>query len=122
MAEQKGPRRGVGKEQFWRRIVEGHRGSRQSVREWCDRHGVSEPSFYAWRRELAKRDAAAREPALMPVTITSSLPRAAAPLEIAWPGGVVVRVPCGCDVQVLRETLQVLRSLDERLDEEAERC
>lgn len=122
MAEPKRPRRGKGKEPFWRRIVEGHRGSRQSVRQWCDRHGVSEPSFYAWRRELAKRDAVAREPALMPVTITPALPQTAAPLEIAWPGGVVVRVPCGCNAQLLRETLQALRSLDELVDEEAESC
>jgi transposase-like protein len=99
-----------GKERFWRQIVEGHQGSQQTVREWCDRHSVSEPSFYAWRRELAKRDAARSEAALLPVTITSaSLP---APVEIAWPGGVVVRVSAGCDMQLLRETLRVLQSLD----------
>lgn len=109
MAAQKKPRRSEGKEQFWRRIVVGHRGSRQSVREWCDRHGVSEPSFYAWRRELAKRDAR-NEASLLPVMITSaSLP---APVEIAWPGGVVVRVSAGCDMPLLRETLRVLQSLD----------
>jgi hypothetical protein len=110
MAAQKGPQRSAGKEQFWRRIVEGHSVSRGSVREWCDEHGVSEPSFYAWRRELAKRDADRGRPALLPVTITSSA--AQAPLEICWPNGVVVRVPAGCDLQLLRGALEVMRSLD----------
>ena len=108
MATQRGPRRSEGKEQFWRRIVDGHSKSQQSVREWCDRHGVSEPSFYAWRRELGKRDAVPSEPALLPVTIRSL----AVPIEIAWPGGVLVRVSASCDLQLLRQTLQVLRSLD----------
>ena len=109
MAAQKGPQRSAGKEQFWRRIVEGHAGSQKSVREWCDRHRVSEPSFYAWRRELAKRDVA-RQPALLPVTITSSAVQA--PLEICWPSGIVVRVPAGSDLQLLRGVLEVMRSLD----------
>jgi transposase-like protein len=110
MAAQRGPRRSEGKEQFWRRIVEGHAGSQESVRKWCDRHGVSEPSFYAWRRELAKRDAAHDKGTLLPVTITPSL--ACVPVEICWPDGVVVRVSSGCDLQLLGETLRLLRSLD----------
>ena len=110
MAVQRGPRRSEGKEQFWRRIVEGHSKSGASVRDWCDRHGVSKPSFYAWRRELAKRDAGGGRLALLPVTITSSA--AQAPLEICWPDGVVVRVPAGCDLQLLRGALEVMRSLD----------
>ena len=114
MAAQKGPQRSAGKEQFWRRIVEGHADSQESVREWCDRHGVSEPSFYAWRRELAKRDAGRNRPALLPVTITSSA--AQAPLEICWPDGVVVRVPAGCSLQLLRGALEVLRSLGEETE------
>jgi hypothetical protein len=35
-----------------------------------------------------------------------------APLEICWPDGVVVRVPAGCDLQLLRGALEVMRSLD----------
>ena len=110
MAAQKGPQRSAGKERVWRRIVEGHSKSGASVRAWCDQHGVSEPSFYAWRRELAKRDAAHNQSAMLPVTITSS--PAQAPLEICWPDGVVVRVPAGCNLQLLRGALEVMRSLD----------
>ena len=53
----KGPARSRGREAFWRRIVVGQPGSGLSIRQWCQRRGVTEPSFYAWRRELARRDA-----------------------------------------------------------------
>ena len=54
------------KERFWRQVVEGHAGSGLSVRQYCTDRGVSEPSFFAWRRELAQRDAAANKPARSP--------------------------------------------------------
>lgn len=110
MAAQKGPQRSAGKEQFWRRIVNGFPKSGLSVRQWCQRHGVSEPSFYAWRRELAKRDAAGSQSALLPVTITPAVARAS--LEICWPNGVVVRVPDGCNLQLLGKALCLVHSLD----------
>jgi len=53
-----GARRSVEKEAFWRRVLDRQRRSGLSVREFCQGEGVSEGSFYAWRRELLKRDAA----------------------------------------------------------------
>jgi hypothetical protein len=44
------------KERFWRKVLHGFDARRGTVREWCLWHGVSEPSFYAWRRELKRRD------------------------------------------------------------------
>lgn len=44
------------KERHWRRMVRQWRSSGLSVREFCDWQALSEPCFYAWRRELAKRD------------------------------------------------------------------
>ena len=49
-------RRDPAKERFWRRIVQGWKRSGLSVREYCDFESLAEPAFYAWRRELAKRD------------------------------------------------------------------
>jgi transposase-like protein len=49
-------RRGESKERFWRKLVSGFDSKRTTVRRWCADHGVSEPSFYAWRRELESRD------------------------------------------------------------------
>ena len=44
------------KEDFWRDAVKRFAGSVLSVREFCKREQLTEPSFYAWRRKLAKRD------------------------------------------------------------------
>ena len=48
--------RDLAKERHWRRIVGEWRRSGLNVREFCDWQALSEASFYAWRRELAKRD------------------------------------------------------------------
>jgi len=58
----RGPGRSVAKEQLWRRHVARQAKSKQSVRDYCAAADISEPSFYAWRRELAQRDAAAGSP------------------------------------------------------------
>jgi len=58
----RGPGRSVAKEQLWRRHVGRQAKSKQSVRDYCAAADISEPSFYAWRRELAQRDAAAGSP------------------------------------------------------------
>ena len=46
----------VEKEQFWRLVLEEHQKSGLSVREFCRAESISEPSFYTWRRTLAKSD------------------------------------------------------------------
>lgn len=43
------------KERYWRGVVQGQRGSGQSVREYCRQAGVKESAFYWWRKELARR-------------------------------------------------------------------
>jgi hypothetical protein len=48
--------RDLAKERHWRRIVREWRRSELSVRDFCDWQALSEACFYAWRRELAKRD------------------------------------------------------------------
>ena len=53
----KSGRRDLRKESFWRRLIRGHARSGLSIRAWCEKHGVSDVSFYWWRRELAQRDA-----------------------------------------------------------------
>jgi hypothetical protein len=46
-----GPAASSERERFWRKLVAGQSQFGVSIREWCDRHGVSEPSFYFWRQE-----------------------------------------------------------------------
>ncbi|MEM6468063.1 MAG: transposase [Planctomycetota bacterium] len=54
--------RSAEKEAFWRMAMEEHRHSGLTIKEFCKQQGISEPSFYAWRRELKKRDAQEQTP------------------------------------------------------------
>jgi hypothetical protein len=120
-----GPGRSPAKEQFWRRHVGRQQRSRRTIRDYCAKAGISEPSFYAWRSELARRDletdrpvaskpsVACRTPApaprFLPVTV-AEYPRAgamASQVEVALPGGLVVRVPAH-DTAALRTVLELL--------------
>ena len=49
-------RRSGEKEAWWRQQVGEQATSNLSVRSFCEQNGLSEASFYAWRRELAVRD------------------------------------------------------------------
>jgi len=99
------------KEQFWRQAVAGWRRSGLTVRVYCARHGLSEPSFYAWRSELTRRDRHAAEQrsktsSFVPVRVVTE-PQA--PIEIVLADGHVVRVRPGFDAQTLRQVLAVAR-------------
>ncbi len=50
-------KRSANKEEFWRLLVAEQRRCGLSVRAFCRREAVSEPSFYAWRKKLHERDA-----------------------------------------------------------------
>jgi hypothetical protein len=79
----------------WRRLVEQHRTSGLSVRAFCARQRVTEPGFYAWRREIGRRDLEGKAtPAFVPVV----LPRAKPPendghIVIELRGQRVLRLP-----------------------------
>jgi transposase-like protein len=114
-------RRNEVKERFWRRTVAEHQRSGLTIREFCARRGFSEPSFYAWRRELAQRDGRARQKAPPPVAEANATPRfvslklAAEPatpvmIEIVTRGGHTLRVPPGVDRQTLADVWAVLES------------
>ncbi len=116
--KRKGPRRDAQKERFWQEAVRRQRRGGQSVRDFCRTNALSEPSFYAWRRELRRRRnrpagpsgrrAAARPgrrrgrdtpgPAtFVPVRVAMATPPLAemAAVELALPSGAVLRWPAG---------------------------
>ena len=103
MARRRGER-DRGKERFWRRMLRRWRDSGRSVRDFCAEHGLSEPSFYGWRRTLDERDREA--PAFVPVTVACA--PAAPALEVVVGSGRVIRVPAGFDAATLRDLLAVL--------------
>jgi transposase-like protein len=84
-------------ERRWRDLVARWERSDLTVRDFCSDHQISEPSFYAWRRELAARDrvgtpATATLPTFVPVRVAPPVG-----VEVVLPTGVVVRVPAGAD-------------------------
>jgi hypothetical protein len=110
------------KEKYWRRLLGQWRRSGLTGRDFCAENSVSEASFYAWKREIARRDQevqartraatpAALLPAFVPVTIESVPTTAAAPVEVVLAGGRVLRVRGGFDAAVLRQLLALLEEL-----------
>lgn len=80
-----------GKAQFWRGHLARQPRSGLSIRAYCARQGLSEPSFYAWRAELARRDAVrSKRPTFLPVTLGAGVSPA---VEFQVPGGLIIRVP-----------------------------
>lgn len=108
------------KEQEWREIVERWAGSGMSVRAFCEERGLSEPSFYAWRRTLAARDRLAREqfvpvrvtPAapdsVLEATATATVENAASALQLLVGGGRRLLIGPGFDGPTLRRLLALL--------------
>lgn len=130
--------RDAAKERFWRRVVERWRRAGISIRAFCRRESLSEPSFYAWRRELRRRDQekafgkprswrrelqrhdqekipVQARPGFMAVQSRPAFVpvRVAAPspfLEIVVTAGRVLRVPPGFDRATLEQVLTVLEA------------
>jgi hypothetical protein len=98
------------KERYWRDVLRQWTRSGQTIRAFCDEHGLSEPSFYGWKRTIAERDQqrGANEPSFVPVRVTTMATAAA--LEVVAGPGRVVRVPAGFDADTLRRLLAILEA------------
>ena len=112
--------RDPGKERFWRRTVEQWRRSGLSIRDFCRRHELSEPNFYAWRRTLDERDRQQppdEAPRFVPLqvvpedepeTSTSTTDPAVSGLELLLDNGRVLRIGNAFDADTLRRLLPLL--------------
>jgi transposase-like protein len=104
--------RSGGKERFWRTMVRQWRRSGQTARAFCVAHDLSEPSFYAWRRTLAQRDAEAVH--FVPVKVVperasaSAADQASVGLELVLDGRRVLRIGPGFDTATLQRLLPLL--------------
>jgi hypothetical protein len=115
------------KETGWRRHIEEQAGSGLSIVDYCRRHGLREPGFYWWRRELVRRDARQSPPpaAFVPVTVAAEMAARSGGygegrMEIMLPGDRRVQVVGPVDRQRLADVLSVL---EERADRRGDqRC
>ena len=111
------------KELHWRQMVDRQAGSGLSIRQFCEKEGISLPSFYAWRKRLVecqpngrrtrkprrRRDEIGNGREFIPLRLRDS----ASALEVIHPLGYQVRVTGDVNLTTLRQVLQVL---DERRD------
>lgn len=109
------------KQQRWLDLLRRWQQSRCSVRAFCGRYGLTQASFYFWRRVLRQRgllDAPARPGATPPtsrptafvkLTLTDDAPHATA-VEVVLNERRRLRVPPGFDPATL---LQLVRLLEE---------
>ena len=114
-------KRDGGKERFWRRTLRLWRRSGLGVRAFCAEHGLTEPSFYEWRRVIAERDQESARgdanpesasalgddtPVFVPLRVIDVATQAA--IEVVLERGHVVRVLRGFDAATLRQLLAIL--------------
>ena len=100
----------------WRQRLQRFECSDLSVVAFCAQERISVPSFYGWRKRLRPTQPA--QPT-RPQRNTTELPRLvsvqvatppipAKPIELLLPGGVLLRLPAGCDLNFVRSLVQAL--------------
>ncbi|WP_406700896.1 IS66 family insertion sequence element accessory protein TnpA [Singulisphaera sp. Ch08] len=110
-------KRDATKEAFWRDAIGRQAQSGLSVREFCRRHGLSEPSFYERRRTYQERDAhrSAAPPAFVPVIVRDDRPRETASdagLVIELRGGRLLRLPGSMTAGRVAELVRALEAAE----------
>jgi hypothetical protein len=95
----------VSTRQKWVDLIRQHEQSGATVKVFFRDHGVSEPSFYSWRKRLAKSQAVRF--ALVDAGTSDRNDHAAVELILA--SGDRVHVAPGADEATLRTVLNVLR-------------
>lgn len=102
------------KQRRWLDLVQRWQRSKLTVREFCLRHHLNEPNFYAWRRVLRERGliqvapAQAETPAFVKLNLAAE-PMADSAVEVVV-GTRVLRVRPGFDADLL---LQLVRLLED---------
>jgi hypothetical protein len=88
----------------WQQHCERFEQSGLTASAFCARHGLSLPSFYAWRRRLRGHGPTSAQPQLGPrfVPIRLGPAAAATPVELVLPQGAVLRLSPGCDLDLVR--------------------
>lgn len=97
------------REQFWRDTIAAWKESGQSVRAFCAARAVSQATFYTRRRDLTGRDHRRQPAAPAPSPSFAAVRVIPDPIiEIALPGGLLVRVPVGTDPSAVAHLVAAL--------------
>ncbi len=106
---------------YWRSVFERYAESGLSVRRFCQENGISQSTFFAWRKKVGKEPSMADggrvgassrsldgKSQARPSFVAVKLPIASEPIEIAHPLGYVVRVASGANLDSLIRIFQIL--------------
>jgi len=99
--------------QFWRMVIEIWQDSGMSISKFCKAEGLSEGTFYNWKKKLSPRPAqrngqADSSPSAF---IEVAMPQAnqEAPLEVLFSSGHTLRISPAADNKTLSDVISVLR-------------
>jgi hypothetical protein len=92
----------------WAERIGAQQRSGISVKQFCKEHGLTEYSFYAWRKRL--RQTGPVRFALVERRPRPQEPAAEAALELVLTTGERLRISAGVDAAILRTVLDVLRA------------
>ena len=90
-----------------------------TIREFCQRHGLSEPSFHSWRRTLRQRGLLQEfpptptltPPAFVKLTVPAEPAADATAIELVLNDRRLLRVRAGFDPDTLRQLVRLLEGL-----------
>ncbi len=108
------------KQNRWLELIGRWQQSQFTIREFCERHHISEARFFSWRRVLRQRglldESAApktaqtqpQSPAFVKLSAVESEPPSAAAIELVLGDRRVLRVRPGFDADLLLELVRLL--------------
>jgi transposase len=98
--------------QFWQMAIETWQSSGLSIRRFCKQEGLSEPSFYAWRKRLpqvdesdADKEAVCQSEPFIQVSLPTEKHGG---LELVLSSGHILRISSPADTQTLTTVLSAL--------------
>ena len=91
---------------YWRERIAEHERSGMSVQQFCKQRGVTEQSFYVWRKRLRKQEATRF--ALVETGAAGQTVRRAG-LELVLVTGERLQIGTDVDATLLRRVLEALR-------------
>jgi hypothetical protein len=98
--------------QFWQMVIETWQDSGMSVSKFCKAEGLSEGTFYNWRKRLSGRHSRRNKQAdsRSSAFIEVAMPRSDhASLELLLSSGNVLRISSAADNKTLSNVISVLR-------------
>jgi transposase-like protein len=108
--------------QFWQMVIETWRDSGLSVSQFCKAEGLSEGTFYSWRKRLSVHTVQRKAPAgpNPPAFIEVAMPKPAlslsngsdhVSLELLFSSGHTLRIRSAADNETLSNVLSVLHQV-----------